>query len=60
VEFEVTGTHIVGPDDVSVLEPTPDSSLTLITCYPFGYIGRAPKRFIVQASRVSPTPSPLS
>ena len=54
VEFEVTGTQIVGPNDVSVLEPTADASLTLITCYPFGYIGNAPKRFIVQATRVSP------
>ncbi len=68
VEFEVSGTQIVGPDDVSVLEPTADATLTLITCYPFGYIGQAPKRFIVQASRVPANsaalepaaPSPLS
>jgi sortase A len=34
---------------VSVLEPTPDSTLTLITCYPFNYIGAAPQRFVVRA-----------
>lgn len=60
VEFEVTGTQIVGPEDVSVLDPTPDASLTLITCYPFGYIGNAPKRFIVQASRVPSTSAALA
>ena len=53
-EFEVTATHIVMPKDVSVLDPTPEPTLTLITCYPFGYIGNAPKRFVVQAKRVLP------
>lgn len=53
-EFEVTATHIVMPQDVSVLDPTPEPTLTLITCYPFGYIGNAPKRFVVQAKRVLP------
>jgi len=47
--YRVTGTEIVEPDDVSVLAPTADRSLTLITCYPFGYIGPAPQRFIVHA-----------
>jgi LPXTG-site transpeptidase (sortase) family protein len=51
-EYEVTATHVVTPQDVSVLDPTDDYSLTLITCYPFGYIGRAPKRFIVQARQL--------
>lgn len=53
-EFEVIATQIVMPQDVHVLEPTPDATLTLITCYPFGYVGRAPKRFVVQARRVLP------
>jgi sortase (surface protein transpeptidase) len=39
----------VEPLDVSVLEPTPVSTLTLITRYSFNYMGAAPKRFIVQA-----------
>ena len=42
--------QIVSPDDVSVLEATPTSSLTLVTCYPFYFIGSAPQRYIVHAS----------
>ena len=41
---------IVEPDDVSVLRPRPHPSLTLVTCYPFYFVGSAPKRYIVQAS----------
>jgi sortase A len=40
------------PTDLSVLEPTSTQTLTLITCYPFNYIGSAPKRFIVRAQRM--------
>jgi sortase A len=40
---------IVEPTDVSVLQPRSHSSLTLITCYPFYFIGSAPQRYIVQA-----------
>jgi sortase A len=47
--YRVTGTEIVEPDDVSVLDPTPMRSLTLVTCYPFFYIGPAPRRFIIHA-----------
>jgi len=47
--YEVTGTRIVEPHDVSVLDPTSDAILTLVTCYPFEYIGNAPQRFIVRA-----------
>jgi sortase A len=47
--YRVTSTKIVEPDDVSVLAPRPVRSLTLVTCYPFVYVGRAPKRFIVHA-----------
>jgi sortase A len=50
--YQVSRTLIVTPDDLSVLEPTPEPTLTLITCYPFSYVGHAPKRFIVQAVRV--------
>ena len=41
---------IVERTDISVLQPRPRSSLTLITCYPFYFIGSAPQRYIVQAS----------
>jgi len=40
----------VQPTDVSVLDPSPDEkTLTLVTCYPFYFVGNAPKRFIVRA-----------
>jgi sortase A len=42
--------RIVDPSDVSVLKPTPVPSVTLVTCYPFYYIGSAPQRYIVRAS----------
>jgi sortase A len=41
---------VVTPQDVSVLQPGPVSSLTLVTCFPFYYIGSAPERYIVSAS----------
>jgi sortase A len=51
--FTVSDTEIVQPTDVQVLAPTPGRDLTLVTCYPFHYIGSAPKRFIVHARQVS-------
>jgi sortase A len=55
--YEVTGTEIVNPANVAVLAPTPgEKTLTLITCYPFYFIGHSPKRFIVQARQVAETP----
>lgn len=50
--YKVDGMKIVWPKNVEVLDPTPDERLTLVTCYPFNYIGSAPKRFIVQAKQV--------
>jgi sortase A len=47
--YVVESTQIVDPDDLWVLDPTPEPSLTLVTCYPFTYIGEAPERFIVRA-----------
>ena len=47
--FHVTELRIVDPLDVSVLEPTEGTMLTLITCYPFYFVGPAPERFIVRA-----------
>ena len=47
--YRVVRSLIVDPDDVEVLDPTPGPTLTLVTCYPFEYIGHAPRRFVVQA-----------
>jgi sortase A len=52
--YRVQRTNIVQPTDVWVLDPTTDSTLTLVTCYPFSYIGSAPQRFIVRATLESP------
>ena len=48
--YAVTGTQIVDPTEVSVLDATGGRQLTLVTCYPFNFVGNAPKRFIVQAT----------
>lgn len=50
MQYRVGSTVIVDPSDVSVLAPTPGRTLTLVTCYPFYFVGHAPKRFIVQAT----------
>lgn len=52
--YIVDRTEIVDPKNVSVLRPSGKSTLTLVTCYPFYYIGRAPQRFIVHATLVGP------
>ena len=49
LEYVVKDTIIVNPADVWVMAPSDDRRLTLVTCYPFNYIGPAPQRFIVQA-----------
>jgi sortase A len=54
IEYVVRETRIVEPTEVSVLRPTEQSMLTLITCYPFTFIGSAPHRFIVRAERTTP------
>ena len=53
--YRVERTWIVGPDDVSVLDPTTAPTVTLVTCYPFYFIGSAPQRFIVRAVRTETT-----
>jgi sortase A len=56
--YEVESLMVVEPDNVEVLAASSTNTLTLVTCYPFSYIGSAPKRFIVKARQVSPqTPS---
>ena len=52
-EFVVSSITIVDPADVSVLAPTDNSSITLVTCYPFYFVGDAPKRYIVKGDLVS-------
>ena len=48
-EYQVVSTKIVGPKDTWVLDNKSPDTLTLITCYPFYYVGPAPKRFIIEA-----------
>ena len=50
--YRVTSTEVVHPQDISVLYPIGRDTLTLVTCYPFHYIGAAPERFIVHAVRL--------
>jgi sortase A len=51
--YRVVSFQIVQPTDVSVLDRSPDeNTLTLVTCYPFYFVGRALKRFIVRALQV--------
>jgi sortase A len=55
--YVVDNIRIVDPTEVSVLESDSTSSLTLVTCYPFYFIGSAPKRYIVHSTRVPPAQS---
>lgn len=50
--YRVVSMRVVRPTEVSVLLPTGDEILTLVTCYPFNFVGPAPERFIVKAKRV--------
>jgi sortase A len=50
--YRVTGTKVVEPTDVQVLADVGEPVLTLITCYPFHFVGKAPQRFIVRAAAV--------
>lgn len=52
--YRVSRTFVVNPSDVWVLEPSPDVDLTLLTCYPFVYVGHAPQRFVVRARKIDP------
>ena len=60
VHYRVTSTRVVNAYDLSVLGPTSDAVLSLITCYPFWVLGPAPDRFVVRAERVNaPAPAEL-
>jgi sortase A len=52
--YRITELSIVEPTDVYVLAPTDTATLTLVTCYPFYFIGEAPQRYIVRAVAESP------
>ena len=56
LEYVVKELKVVEPTAVEVLEPTSAATLTLITCFPFDYIGPAPQRFIVRAERRPSSP----
>ena len=51
--FRVSKLDVVDPLNVGVLNPTEDTAITLITCYPFNYVGAAPDRFIVRATLIN-------
>jgi sortase A len=51
--YRVVSTRIVSPSHVEVLDPSATEILTLVTCYPFYFVGSAPDRFIVRAERVA-------
>jgi sortase A len=50
--YRVVSTRVVAPTEISVLLPTGTETLTLVTCYPFYFVGSAQERFIVRAKRV--------
>jgi sortase A len=52
IHYRVEKTAVVSADDLSVLQPSGRSTLTLITCYPFTFFGSAPDRFIVRAREI--------
>jgi sortase A len=56
--YLVEWTAVVRPNDVHVIAPTDHDTLTLITCFPFSFIGAAPERFVVRARAVTPAPGP--
>jgi sortase A len=51
-KYEVESLRVVEPDNVGVLAPSGENVLTLVTCYPFDYVGAAPQRWIVRARQV--------
>jgi len=48
--YEVSSITIVPKNDISILAPTTDKIMTIVTCYPFYFVGHAPKRYIVKAT----------
>jgi len=54
LRYQVDWVKVVAPDDMSVLTTSRESTLTLVTCYPFQFLGSAPQRFVVRAHQYSP------
>jgi len=54
--YRVVSTKVVDPHAVEVLGPATKEILTLVTCYPFYFVGKAPRRFIVRADRIRGEP----
>jgi sortase A len=50
--YRVDSTKVVEPENTEVLDDSDDAILTLATCYPFDFMGSAPKRFVVRAHRI--------
>lgn len=55
IRYNVSEILIVEPSDVYVLDPTDHTTLTLVTCYPFYFVGSAPQRYIVKATAEEPS-----
>lgn len=51
--YRVNDLTVVEPSEVSVLDPTDEATLTLVTCYPFYFVGSAPQRYIVRAVAIN-------
>ncbi|MFZ0981236.1 MAG: class D sortase [Candidatus Acidiferrales bacterium] len=51
-QYQVEFTTVVPPSDIQVLEPSGENTLTLVTCFPFYYVGPAPNRFITRALQI--------
>lgn len=58
-QYQVESTAVVPPSDVSVLQASGGRTLTLITCFPFYYVGAAPNRFVVRARQLEPSTNVL-
>lgn len=56
--YQVEWSVVVEPRRVDVLDSTATRSLTLVTCYPFVYVGHAPRRFVVRARQVEAVTAP--
>jgi sortase A len=52
-QYQVEATAIVPSNDIQVLQSSNEPTLTLVTCFPFYFVGAAPKRFIVRARQVA-------
>jgi len=59
-EYRVESVEVVAPSNVEVLRPTGSRTLTLITCFPFNYVGSAPDRFIVRATQLDHSSLPAT